>query len=245
MSDPFAKHGITHLSASSMSLYRNEPALWVLRYLYGFKDEVGASAWRGTAVEQAVDRLLYEATCTEEQAIALALQNFEINAQGDLSEETDKERKVIPDIVKQAAQIMRPFGIPVARQFKIEHFLDGIEVPVIGYVDYLWPDHLIDLKTTLRMPSEPRPDHAAQVAIYSAATGRKASLAYVTPKKAAVYPVEDMTQPLWTVHRSAHAVRALLTKTDTREEAAMLFSPNFDSFYWNDLSKAKAMEVFV
>jgi hypothetical protein len=37
----FERHGIRNLSPSSLGLYRHSAALWVLRYLYGIKDEAG------------------------------------------------------------------------------------------------------------------------------------------------------------------------------------------------------------
>lgn len=240
MSDPFAKHGISHLSASSLALYRNEPALWCLKYLFGVKDEVGPAAWRGSAVEAGIDWYLYQGKGFYEKAE----ERFELDAQGDLSEEVEKERAALLDFLTSAVKEMFPHGRPVARQYKVEYRLEGIEVPIIGYVDYLYDDKLIDLKTTHRLPSEPRPDHACQVAVYAAATGKKPLIVYATPKKSATYEVADIEAALWPVIRSAHAVRALLATAKAKEDAARFFCPNLDSFYWSDATKQAALEVW-
>jgi hypothetical protein len=31
--DPFARHGIKHLSPSSLNMWRNSPGIWTLKYL--------------------------------------------------------------------------------------------------------------------------------------------------------------------------------------------------------------------
>lgn len=240
---PFAKHDIDHLSASSLALYRNEPSLWVLKYLHGLKDEANAAMWRGTAVEAAVDKILYE-NCDADAAVGAAMQTFEMNAQGDLSEDVAKERAAIPDFVKQAAVMFRPLGKPIARQFKIEYWLDGIEVPVIGYIDYLFAEYLRDLKTTYRLPSGPRADHVIQVSIYAAAKKIRPWLDYITPKKGASFPVDQTDDALWSVRRSAMAIRTMLDRAGDKQEAASFFAPNFDSFYWNDATKAAARQIF-
>src|SRR6185437_2886930 len=148
------RHGIRHLSASSLALYRNEPALWVLRYLHRIKDDAGPGAWRGSAVEGAVNKIIYE-DCSDDDAIEAALGAFEISAQGDLSDEVQKERDVIHDMVRQASVSFRSLGKPVATQFFFFKQKTAYEIPILGYIDYLYEDFLIDLKTTLRMPSEP------------------------------------------------------------------------------------------
>lgn len=242
---PFEQHGIRHLSASSVALYRSAPALWVLRYLYGISDNAGAPAWRGTAVEAAVDLVLYK-DASDDEATATALASFDANAQGEIADDIEAERAAIPAYVAQAAKLMRPLGEPVARQYRIERWLDGIEVPVVGYADYVWADGVIDLKTTKRMPSAPRPDHAAQVMIYADATDRTPALAYVTPAKGIIYPdlMIDRDEARQAVLRGARAVRALLGSVRSKEQAAALFAPNFDDFHWTETTISAAKEIW-
>lgn len=241
----FERHGITHLSASSINLYRAEPALWIMRYLYRVSDDVGPGAWRGSAVEAAIDLTLYK-NCPDEEAIDAALQSFEMNAQGDLDEKVAKERDALPGFVRQATKLLRPLGEPVARQFRVEQWLDGIGVPVIGYVDYLWPETLLELKTTLRMPSAPREDHAAQVVSYADATERTAGIAYVTPAKGMIFPslMLDATAARRAMLLGARAIRGMLSRIDSKEHAAAMFSPNLSSFYWTDATKEAAAQIW-
>ena len=47
----FARHGIDHLSASSVNLFIAQPALWCASYLMKKRPPVGPAAHRGTAIE--------------------------------------------------------------------------------------------------------------------------------------------------------------------------------------------------
>ncbi len=125
---------------------RHSPALWCLRYLFGLKDEAGPFAWRGRAMEAGVDAIVLD-DADDHDAIERAKHAFETEAQGEISPEIDKERRAIPGMVRQAAEVFRQLGEPEARQQKVEVWLEGIEVPIVGYCDYVYPTFCVDLKT--------------------------------------------------------------------------------------------------
>ena len=52
--NPFERHGIGHLSASSINLYAAQPAIWVMQRLLKKAGPVGAAAHRGTAADQKI-----------------------------------------------------------------------------------------------------------------------------------------------------------------------------------------------
>ena len=54
----FEKHGIKHLSNSSISLWESNPAQWVMSYLLKEKRPTSAAMQRGVAVEDAVVAVL-------------------------------------------------------------------------------------------------------------------------------------------------------------------------------------------
>jgi hypothetical protein len=245
MSDHFARHGIRHLSPSSLALYRAEPHLWCLRYLHRIPDESDKpAAWRGTAVEAGLDAYLYGAT--PEESLAKAKENFELSAQGEVSEKLDKQRGVLESCLRSA---IAAFGdkpaMPNARQLKIETWVDGIPVPVMGYVDYTWPDHLIDLKTTERRPSKASADHLAQVATYHQALKRQPKILYAAPSGFAWFePTEAEVAEAWQcIEMSARALARMLERTGTAKEAAGMFAPRFDDFRWTPQLKEHALKL--
>ena len=239
---PFSKHGIKHLSASSLNLHRNEPALWCLKYLMKKKDGVGPGAWRGSAVEAGLDYWLFKKD--EKTSLQKAYERFELDAQGLAEDDVEKERGLIPAILNQAMEAFADLGQPVARQLKCETWLDGIEVPIIGFIDYVYPDFDVDLKTTLRLPSAPRPDHEKQVSLYTKARNKPCRLVYVTDKKHKPYPVENTDSHIRDLTIQARALRKQLWLCDSAQEFSEIVAPDFNKFYWNENTIKEANTIW-
>jgi len=247
MTDPFAKFQIDHLSPSSLNCYLNEPAMWVLRYLYKFNDRAGPNAWRGNAVEAGVNVWLKNVTAKRniDKSIAAALDRFERDAQGEISDKIEKELKAIPRIVQKAIEALHDRPIPDATQAPIEIWFDGIEVPVTGFIDYVWPKECIDLKSTLSMPSEPKEAHCRQVSVYSKAKGRPCHLLYATPTKYDFKQCVDIDKHLNYAHRQARSIRNLLWVCSCKEQVAEFFLPDFDNYVWDrDETKEAAAQIW-
>lgn len=186
----FQKHNIDHLSASSLNLWRESPGIWAVRYLANVKDDGNAAMWRGSAVENGMAAILRGEGGMD--AVDLAHQSFDLNAQGEITDEIAAERDLIMQMVCQCTK-WQPPGPLNATQLKVEHCLNDIPIPVIGYLDFAFDGLDVDLKTTKAIPSKPRPDHARQVALYRAARGRNGGVLYVSAKRYAYYPIDDET----------------------------------------------------
>lgn len=242
--DPFSRFGIDHLSASSLNMYAEEPAFWALVYLHGHKDEAGPAAWRGSAVESGVDYWLYKRDL--QGATKAANTQFETKALGDLTENVDTERKLIPRMLGQACEALQGRQEPTARQLKIEHWFEGIEVPLIGFIDYEFGEEGFDLKSTRRMPNLMPPRHCRQLSLYQAARKKPYRGLYVTDKK---WDIKNIDEPETHVKRLewyAHSVRRLLSVFPDKHDAARIFAPNFEhAFYWKHAdSRALAKEIW-
>jgi len=242
--NPFEKFGIKHLSPSSLNLYAVNPSLWCGRYLFGWRDEMGPAGHRGTAVEAGLDLWLFHRN--QGDAIAKALAHFAELTQGEASDDHEAERANIAPMLQQAIGALKDVPTPVGRQLKIEHYVNGVEVPVLGFIDYLWDDFGIDLKTTKACPSAIKADHGRQVATYAEAKQRPFKVLYVTAKKSALYDLTDNEQAmhLRDLERQARAVRHLLNKSVDAAEAAKFFGPVREDFRWNEQLLDKADELW-
>ena len=235
----FEKHGIDHLSASSINLWANAPDVWVMQYLHGKRTPFTSPApWRGICVEDAVVETLMGGS--EQEAIAKALAKFDQRFPiGD--EKTTKEREMVQPMVHIAVEQLMEFGRPEFadaenKQEKISITAkgDGFEVPVIGFLDLVYPQHglVVDLKTTGRMPSSMSAEHRLQRAIYAKGKGNMAvKFLYVTPKKAAMLEDGDVAETLAFAKAQISRLEAFLRAVD-KDTARAIVPCNPNSFYW-------------
>lgn len=230
--DPFERHGIDHLSPSSLRLWRDAPAVWIGKYLLKAPDEAGPGAWRGRAVEAGVDRLLFNLGI--DLATKAMRDEWNACAQGVIDEDAEKEYNALPDFLTQAKIAFSNMPTPLQRQAKMALTIPGISVPLVGFADWLWPDHGTDLKTTWRMPSQPDPSHVEQVSAYSMFHGVPFSLTYVTPKRWTRYEITpDIASEAYDrVIEGAHAIRSMLLHVSDGHDALSMFSPDYTSYYF-------------
>lgn len=247
MSDAFKKHGIDHLSPSSLNLFAAAPAVWVMERLLNRKAPVGCAAHRGTAVEAGIIHGLDGAS--DEDAVTLAERVFGEKAALSGDPNREKERAAIAPMVVTGLAEMRPYGKPSRTQEMVRWKVDGVSVPVIGYYDAIWDDHgvVIDFKSTHRLPSQISTSHARQVALYKAALGDNldARITYVTPKKAATYRLENAREHVVALERIARTLGRFLSVSDDPKELASIIIPDVDSFYLAaPEARRAAFEVF-
>lgn len=224
------RHGIRHLSASSLNLWSVMPGLWALRYLCGFKDTFGPAAMRGTAVEAGMVHMLHG----RPDPLQVALDTFTEGMQGELSEAIDEERDRIPGMLKQIAAWAPP-GDLRATQIKIECWLDGIAIPLIGYVDFSFDDADVDLKTTKQCPSKPKADHVRQASIYRTARNKPGRLLYVTDKKHAEFEITDDMRDaaMDEIALTARSLDRYLSAFNAPTDALRCLPIDRDNFRWS------------
>jgi PD-(D/E)XK nuclease superfamily protein len=227
---PFDAHGIDHLSAASLNLWMANPREWAVRYLARETDEADPAMWRGSAVEAGLAQLLHGRSM--DAARTTAIDSFEFNAVGDLSEEAEFERSLVLPMLHRASAWTPP-GELMASQLRIEHWFDDVPVPLIGYLDFAFAVGIdIDLKTTRACPSRPRGNHLRQVALYRTARSRRGGLLYVTDRKFAYFEVQDADaqtalEDLWA---AALSLTQFLAKVTDAEEALACLPYNPDDF---------------
>ena len=233
---------LERLSPSQLTLYRANPCLWLGKYHFGWRDEAGPAAWRGSAVEAGLNAILHQ----QPNAIELANGRFEQDAQGLADDAAAKNRALIEPMLDEAIDATTELPRKPAMQVRCEHFLEGVNIPLLCFVDYDWPDFLMDLKTTERIPTEPRADHILQCAIYSAARKKPARLLYVSAKKHSWFELtpEQVAAGLQEARLAAQAIVALCEWFDTPEQAARVMVPAWDDYRWTPALKEAAMRIW-
>ena len=169
-----------------------------------------------------------------EDCVAIALTKYDTLTalSGDVRRE--ELRKSIPAMVASALEELRPYGAPTRSQDFVEWRPDGLEYPIVGYLDYAWDQHgiVVDLKTTDALPSKIKGGHARQVALYAMSDNYSARIAYVTPKKRATYALENVHEHRNALHQIALRCERFLALSDDPEFFVSITAPDVESFYW-------------
>ena len=246
------KHGITHLSPSSVNLFIAQPALWCASYLLKRRTAVGPAAHRGTAIECGVEAGLFDPEMPVEECQKIGEAKFHSLTRLSGDARIEKERATIAPSIAVALAELRQYGIPDkpddGRQHKVERMIEGIPVPVWGFLDFWWPQHgiIVDLKSTARVPSSISEAHARQGAFYAGVGGNsEVRFGYVSEKKIAVYVLQDVAAHMASFVTAAQAIERLLSLSDDSEKLTRCFAPDLSSFYWGDASaRALAHEIW-
>ncbi|RHX84725.1 nuclease [Leptospira stimsonii] len=248
-------YGIEHLSASALNEYITDPAKWVLKYILKHKGD-GPSLWRGRAIENAMKNCVLSNMAGSEYDVDSALEtglrvfeesekDFLIQRGGEIrdlySEKRDKEFSYIEPSIRAGFSYFKE--IPSAVFQKKFEFDLGIEIPAIGYLDFLTPEKIIELKTAKSFPSELKDSVRRQVALQCKALSLPAEIIYLgKPTKNKSHegfrkfeiPASDIESLVDDYRMAARAIRRLLMNTDSKEEIIEFVFPNYDNFLWDE-----------
>lgn len=248
MKNSFIRHGIEHLSPSTLNTWAAQPAIVVLeKLLHRRGNGVSMAALRGTASEAGIVAGLMDPHMDQVECQDIALREFDRLCGLSPDPKRLKEREGIPGIVAQGLLALRPYGIPSQTQGKIVHHFPSVPVPILGYYDLIFRDSgvLVDIKTQLRLSSEISDAHARQVSFYVHGTNLEGRIAYVTPQKFGVYRIEDPKAGMNELLNIAHRMERTLAVSDDPNVIAAMMTPDYGSFYYSDpLTKQHAREVF-
>jgi hypothetical protein len=243
----FERAGIKHLSPSSMNLFMNEPALWVIQYLMGRKFNVSCAAHRGSSSEAGVQAGLLDHSKPVDECQQIALSAYDKLTALSPDARRAKEREAIPGIVANAIKELRLYGPLTGYQGKIVHRFDDVPVDILGFYDFFFGNSgiIVDLKTTLRLPSENSATHCRQVAHYIHNTNWEGRLCHATPAKLAVYRVENPSEHFAAMNNIARRIQRFLSISADPMELAGIVTPRVDEFWWSDpAARAAALEVY-
>jgi len=246
----FERHGIAHLSASQINTWVTAPSFWLMEKLLKYKGQMGCAAHRGSATEAGVSLGLFEDAAPLEECVALAHSIYDRLTALSNDDRRQKERDGIPGMVAQGLKL-REHGIPIMpndHQHKVEIRLEGVGVPVIGYLDWLYPDEVLDLKTTFRVPSAMSEPHLRQASIYKTAhMDKRVRFFYVSDKKSEKHTLnrDQYDKAMIELTQAALRLERFLGISDDPMELAAIIPHSSETFYFgNPSAKAKAIEVF-
>jgi hypothetical protein len=247
--NPFDVHGIEHLSPSSINTFIDDKAMWIMRYLFGYKNGGGPAMWRGSAIDGGVgayfgfeDKLYSTSECLD--LVKLYYSTDRIRCKADFPKQAIDMNKYITEeerlerYFKTAINFYDDIGVPLDYQEKIELQLPDLPVPIIGYIDLLYENTIRDIKTTARTPSKVSEGHARQVSVYGKAKNCVPILDYIVvtakEEKVVSFTVEDVQKHIDTVEQVAFSIMQFLSYSNDKYELANGCYPNIDDWKWGE-----------
>lgn len=237
------------ISPSQINVFLNEPAIWVLNKFFGIYGEFGASAKRGNCVELGLNMILLNGIDFK-TASARALEVYDQETENLIDEKKEAERENITPMIEQATELFLNIDEPINTQIRMEP--NVLDLPILCIADYEMEKYMVDLKTTTRCPSKVESisaEHIRQVCIYKMGSGKDQKLAYVTPKKSAIYQVTD--EQLETAEKeiraAAKAMRAAydIEENQGKEALTVLYPPrDTQGFWWDQKTLNAAQDIW-
>ena len=241
------KHNIKYLSASSISLFISNPALYVLEKIFGYKFTAGAAAHRGRFIEQGVHLAIAKQNDIEKVA-QLELSNFIEHCKqvGIKKEDYVEELDFIYKAIKKLPSKLSQFGNIVSYQKEIGYIHNGVKIK--GYTDFEFRNGenllFLDLKTTGKS-IKVTTAHKIQQYIYGKATNVENKLFYIQVLKKSEnieeYSLtqEDQYHIPRIIDQAITNLKYLCALASTKDDFKRLVTPNPDDWKWSE-DKIKA-----
>lgn len=263
--------GVYHFSPSQL----NRPlANWMFEYVYLSKDKrreivVGENAAFGTAVHTVIQAVTCHGQDIDE-AVEEAMTGYDFHPANFSQDKRDKFRELIPAAATVGIDLLSPLFAGAQEERKIELTLDGVLVPVMGYVDLFKDGSLAEIKTKAprqgavkkdgtrgwtkaSLPKEPAWEHVLQAAVYWKATGATPNIAYVSSDDGVIYNPDNCDKmsddvlnfAIDEIRRKAITRQNLLAVSTDPKVLAGLMEPDFNHpFYWGHQFVNDAKELW-
>jgi hypothetical protein len=212
---------VRHLSASSIGMLFRCPRQFERRYLHHEKERPGEAIVVGSFFHETLDHnYKQKITSGEDLPLSEIVQFLHDAAIPKVLEEEggidnirwdsnlDTARSDSERITSAYAHVVMPRIQPIGTEFKFDIDVDGVPVPIIGYVDVWDENRTIDTKTGKQAVSKVKPSWRLQGSLYAWATGRPTEYHSIsrakTPRIVTALESEDMIVPTPSVTQGAH-----------------------------------------
>lgn len=229
-------------SVSSANLWRDCPSAFLWRYGLQRWGKDNLRTWMGQAAEKAYANALLNGLSPDETE-ADGRHRFYSLSEGEDSEHANYAGAIARLFVENTDPAWGKL-LQYSPWRPVKTALLGRDISLKP--DFIFANALIDTKATLRMPSDPSPNHVRQIAAYSKEWSLPGVLFYATPKKASKLTIEDEAaeracRALMMDWRQIEAFDARFTSF---ADAASVTPLNTDSFYWDEDQKDEAYQLW-
>jgi len=233
--------GIRYLTPASIMLFRECPAAWVLRHLFG-KQKGGKPAFaRSIAMKDGTKVLAYrgdfdEAVWVAQQSYARQLERMRIDPGG---EGPRSEQDAILPMLRETCKAFLEAGLdelPIAADLVSSVWLSNdLTAPFLSVPHLIYPDVQIQVRYTHRCPTKIQPRHMMALAVDQRLREQAVGIIYVTTKKNSGLMLPrpgELEQAQADMEFDAMALQTFLGSVESREHALAMVPLNPDTYQW-------------
>ena len=236
-------------SFSSINKFKHNPSEWLVHYGLGLRSSSSPAMVRGNLSEFGANYKIKRgmAQKSDEHFEKLITHKFNKNH----FFEPYKEISNAIEIAKKFEDKLyeRQLRDIISYQKEKVASIQGIKYPVRLFTDFEYDNLIVDLKSTLRLPTKPKIDHLRQQALYSVLHDKPIALLYASPKKTFWYDLtkEDVKEGYTELLRDFKSLENYIDMCNNNIEDAIKITPlNTDPspFYWDNNIKKAAIKVW-
>tara|TARA_Y100001951_G_scaffold10729_1_gene6848 strand:- start:1157 stop:1921 length:765 start_codon:yes stop_codon:yes gene_type:complete len=236
-------------SFSSVNKFKHNPSEWLVHYGLGLKVSSSPAMVRGNLAEFGAYYKIKRGMQQKDDKYFTKLLSHKFskykffNAESELYNSIDIAKKFEEKLYERQLR-----NIVSYQKEKVEK-VKGLEHPVRLFTDFEYDNLIVDLKSTLRLPTKPKIDHVRQQALYSKLHDKPIALLYATPKKTLWYDLtkQDVKNGYDELVRDFKSLENFIDMCDNDIEKAIKITPlNTDPspFYWDSNIKQAATKVW-
>jgi len=236
-------------SFSSINKFKHNPSEWLVHYGLGLRSSSSPAMVRGNLAEFGAYYKIKRgmAQKNDEHFEKLITHKFNKNH----FFEPYKEISNAIEIAKKFEDKLyeRQLRDIISYQKEKVASIQGIKYPVRLFTDFEYDNLIVDLKSTLRLPTKPKIDHLRQQALYSVLHDKPIALLYASPKKTLWYDLtkQDVKKGYKELSRDFKSLENYIDMCNNNIEDAIKITPlNTDPspFYWDNNIKKTAIKVW-
>lgn len=160
---------LRNISASQINEFITNRAMWFAKRFRGLKTPGSLAMSRGRAVEAGINHFITNDKPDITAAVRAAMEEYDKSSTG-LVDDLSIRQSIAPAttrMISHFSDICDTLKSKPRIQDKIEIYLEGCSIPLIGYLDFFWEGRCIrDCKITGKTPSELTDSYKIQGAIY-------------------------------------------------------------------------------
>lgn len=236
---------VRHLSASSIGMVLRCPRQFQRRYIYGEKQRPGEAIVIGSFFHDTLEWNYGQKIASHtDHPLSDAVQYLQDEAVPKVLEQEGGEENILWDsdldtarsdaerIMSAYYKAVVPRIQPVGTEERFEIHIEGIDVPVIGYVDVRDETRILDTKTGKQATRKVKPSWELQGRLYAQA--RNLPVEYHSVSRAKVPTIvtalesSDMVVPVPTEKQAANMAHTLKAASDYIEYLLATYGPDDD-----------------